>query len=136
LLFIIEDNESSGLNGDPLLVEPLQDTHIEYRIVSIDDDHPVPDVLDDFLPSHGGDFREVVPDHGEGENAAVTMKPTTVRSYPTSPVVVEMFNDTRAVTAHCIRKEEGHSYAELVDRVSLIPAVCDLLGINGSIESL
>ena len=34
------------------------------------------------------------------------------------------------IVAHCIRKEEGHSYAELVDRVSLMPAVCDLLGIN------
>ncbi|MCQ4334778.1 transposase [Natronomonas sp. F2-12] len=34
------------------------------------------------------------------------------------------------IVAHCIRKEEGHSYAELVDRVSLMPAVCDQLGIH------
>ena len=34
------------------------------------------------------------------------------------------------IVAHCIRKEEGHSYAELVDRVSLMTAVCDQLGIN------
>jgi hypothetical protein len=29
------------------------------------------------------------------------------------------------IVAHCIRKEEGHSYAELVDRLSLMPGVCD-----------
>ena len=34
------------------------------------------------------------------------------------------------IVAHLIRKEEGHSYAELVDRLSLMPAVCDLLGLN------
>ncbi|WP_302082906.1 transposase [Salinibaculum rarum] len=34
------------------------------------------------------------------------------------------------IVAHCIRKEEGHSYAELVDRVSLMPAVCDRLGVH------
>ncbi|SDJ96136.1 hypothetical protein SAMN05216226_1131, partial [Halovenus aranensis] len=34
------------------------------------------------------------------------------------------------IVAHCIRKEEGHTYAELVDRLSLMPAVCDRLGIN------
>jgi len=34
------------------------------------------------------------------------------------------------IVAHCIRKEEGHSYGELVDRVSLMPAICDRLGIH------
>ena len=34
------------------------------------------------------------------------------------------------IVAHCIRKGEGHSYAELVDRVSLMPAVCDRLGVH------
>ena len=34
------------------------------------------------------------------------------------------------VVAHVIRKEEGHSYAELVDRLSLMPDVCDRLGIS------
>jgi len=34
------------------------------------------------------------------------------------------------IVAHCIRKEEGHSYAELVDRMSLMPAVCDRLGVH------
>jgi len=34
------------------------------------------------------------------------------------------------IVAHCIRKEEGHSYAELVDRVSLMPAVCDRPGVH------
>ena len=34
------------------------------------------------------------------------------------------------IVAHVIRKEEGHSYAELVDRLSLMPDVCDRLGIS------
>jgi IS5 family transposase len=34
------------------------------------------------------------------------------------------------IVAHCIRKEEGHSYAELVDRLGLMPAVCDRLGVH------
>ena len=34
------------------------------------------------------------------------------------------------IVAYCIRKEDGHSYAELVDRVSLMPGVCDRLGIH------
>lgn len=34
------------------------------------------------------------------------------------------------VVAYCIRKEEDHSYAELVDRVSPMPAVCDRLGVH------
>jgi hypothetical protein len=34
------------------------------------------------------------------------------------------------IVAHCIRKEEGHSFAELVDRLSLMPDVCDRLGIS------
>ena len=34
------------------------------------------------------------------------------------------------IVAHRIRKEEGHSYAELIDPVGLMPTVCDQLGIN------
>ena len=34
------------------------------------------------------------------------------------------------IVDHCIRKEEGHSYGELVDRLSLMPAVCDRLSIH------
>jgi len=34
------------------------------------------------------------------------------------------------IVAHCIRKEEGYSYAELVDRLSLMPKVCDRLGLH------
>jgi hypothetical protein len=34
------------------------------------------------------------------------------------------------IVARCIRKEEGYSYAELVDRVSLMPTVCDRLGLH------
>jgi len=34
------------------------------------------------------------------------------------------------LVAHCIRNEESHSYAELVDRLSLMLAVCDRLGIH------
>jgi hypothetical protein len=34
------------------------------------------------------------------------------------------------IVAHCVRKEEGYSYAELVDRISLIPEVCDRLGVH------
>ncbi len=32
------------------------------------------------------------------------------------------------IVARCIRKEESHNYAELVDRISLMPSVCDRLG--------
>ena len=34
------------------------------------------------------------------------------------------------VVARVIRKEEGHSYAGLVDQLSLMPDVCDRLGIS------
>ena len=34
------------------------------------------------------------------------------------------------VVAHCIWKEEGHSYAELVDWLGLMPNVCDRHGIS------
>jgi IS5 family transposase len=34
------------------------------------------------------------------------------------------------IVAHCIRKEEGHTFTELVDRLSLMPAVCELLGLH------
>ena len=34
------------------------------------------------------------------------------------------------IVAHCIRKEEGHTFTELVDRLGLMPAVCDRLGIH------
>lgn len=34
------------------------------------------------------------------------------------------------IVAHCIRKEEGHTFTELVDRLGLMPAVCDLLGLH------
>jgi IS5 family transposase len=34
------------------------------------------------------------------------------------------------IVAHCIRKEEGHSYEELVDRLSLMPEVCDRLDLH------
>jgi len=34
------------------------------------------------------------------------------------------------IVAHCIRKEEDHSYAELVDRLSLMAGVCDRLEIS------
>ncbi|WP_254546787.1 transposase [Halomarina pelagica] len=34
------------------------------------------------------------------------------------------------IVAHCLRKEEGHTFTELVDRLSLMPAVCDLLGLH------
>ena len=34
------------------------------------------------------------------------------------------------IVAHCIRKEEGYSYAELVDRLSLMPEICDRLGLH------
>jgi len=34
------------------------------------------------------------------------------------------------IVAHCIRKEEDYSFAELVDRLSLMPEVCELLGIH------
>jgi hypothetical protein len=34
------------------------------------------------------------------------------------------------IVAHCIRKEEGHSFTELVDRLSLMPEVCDRLDLH------
>jgi len=34
------------------------------------------------------------------------------------------------IVAHCIRKEESHSYAELVDRLGLMPEICNRLGIH------
>ncbi|AUX09837.1 transposase [Halalkaliarchaeum desulfuricum] len=34
------------------------------------------------------------------------------------------------IVAHCIRKEEGHTFTELVDRIGLMPEVCDRLGIH------
>ena len=34
------------------------------------------------------------------------------------------------IVAHCIRKEENHTFAELVDRLGLMPEVCDRLGIH------
>ena len=34
------------------------------------------------------------------------------------------------IVAHCIRKEEGHTFTELVDRLSLMPEICDRLGIH------
>jgi len=34
------------------------------------------------------------------------------------------------IVAHCIRKEEGHTYEELIDRLSLMPEVCEALGLN------
>jgi len=34
------------------------------------------------------------------------------------------------IVAHCIRKEEDHTFAELVDRLGLMPEVCERLGIH------
>jgi hypothetical protein len=34
------------------------------------------------------------------------------------------------IVAHCIRKEEGYSYAELIDRLSLMPEICNRLGLH------
>jgi IS5 family transposase len=34
------------------------------------------------------------------------------------------------IVAHCLRKEEGHTFTELVDRLGLMPEVCDRLGLN------
>ncbi|WP_080503485.1 transposase [Halococcus thailandensis] len=34
------------------------------------------------------------------------------------------------IVAHCIRKEEDHTFTELVDRIGLMPEVCDRLGIH------
>lgn len=34
------------------------------------------------------------------------------------------------IVAHCIRKEEGHTFRELVDRLGLMPEVCDRLDIH------
>ena len=31
------------------------------------------------------------------------------------------------IVAHCLRKEEGYTFTELIDRLALMPAVCDLL---------
>lgn len=34
------------------------------------------------------------------------------------------------IVAHCVRKEEGHGYTELVDRLSLMPDVCERLDLR------
>jgi IS5 family transposase len=34
------------------------------------------------------------------------------------------------IVAYCIRKEEGHTHTELVDRLSLMPEVCEALGLH------
>jgi IS5 family transposase len=34
------------------------------------------------------------------------------------------------IVAHCIRKEEGHTFTELIDRLGLMPEVCNRLGIH------
>jgi hypothetical protein len=34
------------------------------------------------------------------------------------------------IVAHCIRKEEGHTFTELIDRLGLMPAVCDRFGLH------
>ena len=34
------------------------------------------------------------------------------------------------IVAHCIRKEEGYTFTELIDRLSLMPEVCDRLGLH------
>jgi len=34
------------------------------------------------------------------------------------------------IVAHCIRKEEGHTFTELVDRLGLMPKLCELLGLH------
>jgi len=34
------------------------------------------------------------------------------------------------IVAHCIRKEESHTFTELVDRLGLMPKLCDLLGLH------
>lgn len=34
------------------------------------------------------------------------------------------------IVAHCIRKEEEHTFTGLVDRLGLVPGVCDRLGIH------
>ena len=34
------------------------------------------------------------------------------------------------IVAHCIRKEEAHTFTELVDRLGLVPEVCDRIGIH------
>ncbi len=34
------------------------------------------------------------------------------------------------IVAHCIRKEEEHTFTELVDRLGLMPDICNLLGIH------
>jgi hypothetical protein len=34
------------------------------------------------------------------------------------------------IVAHCIRKEEGHTFTELVDRLGLMPEICERLGLH------
>jgi len=34
------------------------------------------------------------------------------------------------IVVHCIRKEEGHTFAEIIDRLSLMPEVCERLGLT------
>ena len=34
------------------------------------------------------------------------------------------------IVAHCLRKEEDYTFTELIDRLALMPAVCDLLGLH------
>jgi hypothetical protein len=34
------------------------------------------------------------------------------------------------IVAYCLRKEEGYTFTELIDRLALMPAVCDLLGLH------
>jgi hypothetical protein len=34
------------------------------------------------------------------------------------------------IVVHCIRKEEGHTFAKIIDRLSLMPEICDRLGLN------
>ena len=34
------------------------------------------------------------------------------------------------IVAHCLRKEEGYTFTELIGRLALMPAVCNLLGLH------
>ena len=34
------------------------------------------------------------------------------------------------IVAHCLRKEEGYTFTELIDRLALMPTVCNLLGLH------
>jgi len=34
------------------------------------------------------------------------------------------------IVVHCIRKEEGHTFTEIVNRLGLMPDICELLGIH------